>query len=210
VALLDPLLTVSMPPQVTANTGIDALTHALEGFTSVNAQPVSDLLALESITLIDRHLPKAVFDGSDLLARTQVLFASMLAGMVIAQTGTTLIHGMGYALTTWYGIPHGLANGVLMPQVAAFNGQQVPQRYARLAAALGLRADPDRGAEAVVHALRSLRDRVLMLSRLRDLGVDKEHLEQMARQTMQHTRNLVNNVRPVSFEDVLRIYQESY
>lgn len=210
VALLDPQLTVSMPPPITVNTGIDALSHALEGFTSAKAQPISDALALEAIALINRYLPRAVAHGDDLEARSQVLYASMLAGMVIAQTGTTLVHGMGYAPTTKYGIPHGLANGVLMPQVMAFNGTTDRERYARLAVALGQRDDVASGTELAVDAVKRLRDEVRMPARFRDLGVEEEDLEEFAQETMEHTRNLANNARQVSLEEVLQIYRDSF
>ncbi len=210
VSLLDPQLTVSMPPNVTANTGIDALSHALEGFTSTQAQPISDTLALEAIAVLTGYLPQAVAHGDDLQARARVLYASMMAGMVIAQTGTTLLHGMGYAPTTAYGIPHGLANGVLMPQVVAFNGQGDTERYARLAAALGHRGDPSSGTERAVEALGRLRDEVGMPTRLRDLGVKQDDLVGFARETLMHTRNLANNVRQPSFDDIVQIYRESY
>jgi 1,3-propanediol dehydrogenase/alcohol dehydrogenase len=209
VALLDPRLTVSMPADITANTGIDALTHALEGFTSLKAQPFSDVLALEAIALINEHLPRAVASGQDLEARARVLHASMLAGVVIAQTGTTLLHGMGYAPTTMYAIPHGLANGVLMDQVMAFNGEESPQRYARLGEALDLGggcASPPPADEA----LRALRERVGMPHRLRDLGVKEGDLEVFARQTMQHSRNLDNNIRRTDYKKVLEIYKKCY
>lgn len=210
VALLDPRLTVSMPPALTANTGIDALSHALEGFTSTKAQPISDALALEAIALVNRYLPQAVAHGDDLEARSQVLYASMLAGMVIAQTGTTLLHGMGYAPTTAYDIPHGLSNGVLMPQVMAFNGATDQGRYARLAASLGQCSDAASGPKLAVDAVKRLRDKVKMPARLRDLGVKEEDLEEFARETMEHTRNLANNARQVSLKEVLQIYRDSF
>jgi alcohol dehydrogenase len=210
VALLDPELTETMPAEVTANTGIDALTHALEGFTSVNAQPISDLLALEAISLIHRYLPGAVSNDGDPENRGCLLHASMLAGMVIAQTGTTLIHGMGYAPTTRYGIPHGLANGVLMDRVVLFNGQDNPGRYAALAAALGKDRHTPQAPESAAKALAELRERVHMPHRLRDLGVREEDLETFARQTMKHSRNLANNARQAKLENILEIYHQSY
>jgi 1,3-propanediol dehydrogenase/alcohol dehydrogenase len=210
VALLDPALTLSMPPEITANTGIDALTHALEGFTSVKAQPISDQLALRAILLINEYLPAAVAHGRDLESRKHLLHASMLAGMVIAQTGTTLIHGMGYAPTTHYGIPHGLANGVLMDQVVIFNGEQDPVRYVALASALGQEVEADMAPRATAQALRKLRERVGMPGRLRELGVAEADLNSFARQTMLHSRNLDNNARGVKLENVLQLYKDSY
>jgi len=209
-ALLDPELTMSMPPEITANTGIDALTHALEGFTSVKAQPISDRLALEAISQINQYLPAAVSHGDELEPRARLLHASMLAGMVIAQTGTTLIHGMGYAPTTHYGIAHGLANGVLMDQVVAFNGEQDPERYETLASALGRKADPASAPREAAEGLRALRERVGMPGRLRDLGVREEDLEIFARQTMGHSRNLENNARQATLKNILEIYKNSY
>jgi alcohol dehydrogenase class IV len=210
VALLDPELTVSMPPEITANTGIDALTHALEGFTSVKAQPLSDQLALEAISLINKHLPEAVAHGDRLRPRAHLLHASMLAGVVIAQTGTTLIHGMGYAPTTHRGIAHGLANGVLMDQVVIFNGEQDAGRYTALAGALGRKSDPASAPREAAEALRELRERVGMPGRLRDLGVHEDDLETFARQTMLHSRNLENNARQPTYEEILQIYRKTY
>lgn len=120
IAILDPELTISMPYKVTVNTGIDALTHAIEGYLSTQATPISDTLALESIKIIKEYLPKVAVNGKDIMARTHMLYGSMVAGLVIAQTKTIILHALGYPLTTFYNIPHGRANGALLPYVLEF------------------------------------------------------------------------------------------
>ncbi|MCK4353380.1 iron-containing alcohol dehydrogenase [candidate division WOR-3 bacterium] len=120
IALLDPELTISMPEEITINTGIDALTHAIEGYLSKEATPISTLLAIRAIKIIKEWLPRVALNGEDIEARTQMLYASMLAGLVIAQTKTIILHALGYPLTTLYNIPHGRANGILLPYVLEF------------------------------------------------------------------------------------------
>lgn len=115
VAVLDPALTLTVPRDVTVNTGLDVLSQAMEGIVSRTSTAVGDALALEACRLVRRWLPECVRDGNDLEARSQMLQASMLAGCVIAQSGTTLVHGMGYYFTTRFGVPHGLANGLVVP-----------------------------------------------------------------------------------------------
>jgi alcohol dehydrogenase class IV len=141
VAVLDPILTVSMRPEVTRNTGLDALCQAMEGFVSRKSTPPGDALALEACRILRAWLPVAVRDGSDRTARGHVLYAAMLSGCVIAQSGTTLVHGMGYAYTLGCGVPHGLANALLLAPVFAHNARCLPEKCALLAGALGHKAD---------------------------------------------------------------------
>jgi len=120
IAILDPILTLSMPREVTVNTGIDALTHSIEGHLSTLATAKSDNVAVEAIGIIKEKLPKVAQDGENLEARSQMLYASMLGGLVISRTRTIILHALGYPLTTFYGMPHGRANGALLPWALEF------------------------------------------------------------------------------------------
>lgn len=151
-ALLDPELSVSMPRSVTIATGLDALSQAMEGMVSRQSCPLGDPLALETVRLVRRWLPVAADHPDNLEARGAMLHAAMLSGMVIAQTGTTVVHGMGYYYTLRHGIAHGLANGLLLAPVFAFNARQMPEQVARTCGALGCPVDPD-DADAVARAV---------------------------------------------------------
>ena len=139
VALLDPELTAALPRDVTIATGLDALSQAMEGIVSKKANPVSDALAVDAIPRIMANLPKAATNPQDLEARSEMLHAAMLAGIVVANCGTTLVHGMGYPYTIDFGIAHGLANALLLPPLFAHNAVAVPDRTSLVADALGLK-----------------------------------------------------------------------
>jgi len=137
LALLDPELTVTMPKDITADTGLDALSHAIEGYVSRRSQPISDCLALESITTVRENLEAAVRDGENLDARAAMLCAAALGGMVIAQTGTTLLHALGYYLTLRYGVPHGRANGALIGHFLKFVEESCPEKARKIYSIFG-------------------------------------------------------------------------
>ncbi len=137
VALLDPELTLSLPPQATAQTGMDALTHAMEAYTSNKANPLSDMVAEKAITLFGQFLKKAVKNGQDLEAREGMLLGSLLAGMALANAGVGAVHAMAYPLGALFNITHGLANAVLLPYVLEFNRVACPERFARMEYLLG-------------------------------------------------------------------------
>ena len=136
MALLDPELTLTLPPRITAQTGMDALTHAMEAYTSNKANPLSDLVAEKAIALIGGSLKKAVQKGDDIKARENMLLGSLLAGLALANAGVTAVHAMAYPLGAFFNIPHGLANAVLLPYVLEFNRIGHPERFARLGALL--------------------------------------------------------------------------
>ena len=157
-ALLDPLLTHTMPRSVTVNTGLDALSQAMEGVVSKKSTPKSDVLALEACRIIRRWLPAAAEDGNNAGARSQMLYAAMLSGCVIAQTATTLVHGMGYLFTTEYGVAHGMANALLLTPLFQHNAQYAPEKVAAVAEALGhpCGATPDATRKAIGEAIHEL------------------------------------------------------
>jgi alcohol dehydrogenase len=172
--ILDPDLTAGLPPGATAATGMDALTHALESCMSSRANPWSDGIALQVIRMIAAHLPRAVADGADREARSQMLLAAHLAGVGMASTGLGICHAIGHSLGGRFGITHGVALTMVLPGVLRFNFPACGERLAALAFALGA-GDAARGAEwnaaAAIDAVSALAGRVGMTQRLPDFGI---------------------------------------
>jgi alcohol dehydrogenase class IV len=158
VAMLDPELTVKLPPKVTAFTGMDALTHAIEGITSTGSQPISDALGLHAIRLIFRYLPTAVQEPNNLTARGHMLIASSLAGMCFGNSMTGAAHATAHALGAHYGIPHGLANAIMLPCVMDFNLEEAAGKYTMVADAMGLDVSGKEPLDAAAEAVQAVRD----------------------------------------------------
>ena len=213
VALLDPELTLSLPPQVTAQTGMDALTHAMEAYTSNKANLMSDMVAEKAITLIGRFLKKAVKNGQDLEAREGMLLGSLLAGMALANAGVGAVHAMAYPLGALFNITHGLANAVLLPYVLEFNRVACPERFAHMAFLLG-------GSEKIVPAEQGAKKcikKIITLSRsigipknLKELGIPKEAIRSMAEGAIKVARPIENNPRPITVEDIVLLYEKMF
>lgn len=158
VAMLDPELTVKLPAKVTAFTGMDALTHAIEGVTSTAAQPVSDALGLHAIRLICKYLPVAVHEPENLIARGHMLIASTLAGMCFGNSMTGAVHATAHALGAHYGIPHGLANALMLPVVMEFNLREAADRYMMVADAMGIDVSAKKPLDAAAQAVQAVRE----------------------------------------------------
>ena len=208
-AIVDPELGLGVPPAVTAASGIDAMLHAVEAYTSTNANPVSDVLGLRAIRLIRGALERAFGDGSDLAARTAMAEGAMLAGMAFANAGVTAVHAFAYPIGAEFHIPHGVANSLMMGVVLRFNADGAPARFAELAGALGV---PDRGdvratASAVIDALVALARAVRIPEHLAGFGVTDADLPRLAAGVMKVTRLLANNPRPLTEADALRLYR---
>jgi len=212
-AILDPGLTLSLPPAVTAATGIDAFTHALEAFVSTQAHPISDMYAIEAIALISDNLPKAYAHGGNLEARSNMLLGSLLAGKALATAGVGLVHAMSYPLGGMYHTPHGLANAVLLPYVVDYNIIGNPEKFAQIAAVMGYETGSRPVIEAgrvAVEAVYSLNAEVGIPDNLTALGVEKEKIEAMAKVALTVTRPVENNPRKPTLEDVMAIYQAAF
>ena len=177
LAMLDPELTVKLPAKITAFTGMDALTHAIEGMTSTGAEPISDALGLHAIRLIFKYLPIAVKNPEDITARGNMLIASNLAGMCFGNTMTGGVHATAHSLGALYGIPHGLANAIMLPVVMDYNVADAAERYMMIADAMGLDVSgkkPEEAAKMAVNAVVSLNKEIGLTETLKDFKVPKD------------------------------------
>ena len=211
-ALLDPELAATMPSHVTANTGLDALSQVMEGMVSKSGTPKGDTLALEGCRIIREWLPRAVADGQDLEARERMMYAAMLSGCVIAQSGTTLVHGLGYYLTSVFGLAHGLANAVLLAPVFRYNAQHEPEKVAAIATALGFPAKPtpENASEQIVEALQALMHDVGVSSAAKDAGVTEEDLKDCANSIYGDRSRFKNQVGEPTLEEVLGFFLQAH
>jgi alcohol dehydrogenase len=182
-AVLDPVLTVGLPPEVTAATGLDALTHALECYLSREPNPWSDGIALQVIRMVATSLPRAWADGTDLTARSQMLLAGHMAGVAMAGTGLGLCHAIGHSLGGRWNIAHGMALSAVLPDVLRFNLPVRALRLADVAFALGVgdtHAGTERNAAAAIDAVAALRERIGLTKRIADLGIGAEDFATIA------------------------------
>jgi alcohol dehydrogenase len=212
-ALLDPELTLSLPSHVTAYTGIDALTHAIESYTSIQAHAISEMYAIEAVKLIAQHLPAAYAHGENLEARSGMLMASLLAGKALATAGVGLVHAMAYPLGGMFGIPHGLANAVLLPYVIEYNLIGNLKKYAHLAEILGR---PNRqlslrdSAVFCVDLLHELNADLGIPASLDELHIPMEKIPEMAKIALTVSRPVANNPRKPSLAEVASIYEQAF
>ena len=212
VAVLDPLLTLKLPPSVTAFTGMDALTHAIEAFTSSIAQPATDALALSAIKLILKHLPVAVGRGDNIMARDGMLQASLLAGIAFNNAFLGLAHAIASPLGGHFHVPHGLANAVMLPYVMEYNLPTAVRRYAEIGRALGLQAvgdTPRAVAEKTVAAITQLARDINIPEKLSNIGAKEELLPLVARDALKSIQ-LKFNVRNASEKEILALLQKAY
>ena len=213
MSILDPELTLGLPPAVTASTGMDALTHAIESYTSKAASPMSEMFSKEAIRLIGKSLRQAVNHGSDLPARSNMLLGSLLAGIGLANAGVTAAHSLAYPLGGVYRIPHGVANALLLPAVMEYNVFSCVEKFAWIAGGMGEKVEGLSVKEAAILAVESVkrlaRD-IEVPQRLSDLGIPKTAIPGMAEEALKVARPLENNPRPVSLEEAVRIYQEVF
>lgn len=212
-AILDPELTLSLPADVTAYTGIDALTHALEAYTSTQAHAVSEMYSLEAVDLIARHLPAACADGGNLAARSAMLMGSLLGGKALATAGVGLVHAMAYPMGGMFGIPHGLANAVLLPYVVQYNLPGNFEKFALLAEALGQNTEGLSRRDAAVlcvEALYDLNADVGIPATLQELDIPFDQIPEMAEIALTVTRPVENNPRRPSLADVIAVYERAY
>lgn len=214
VALLDSRLTLGLPPAVTAMTGIDAMVHAIEAFTTrLKKNPLSDALAIKALQLLYPNLPAAVNDGKDATVRENMLLGALFAGMAFANAPVGAVHALAYPLGGHYHLPHGLTNSLVLVPVLEFNLPVAEALYAELGRAILpelASASNQAAATAFVTAIRGRVAAMPYAQTLREAGVKGEDLAMLTRDAMNVQRLLVNNPRDVVYEDVLAIYQVAY
>ena len=209
-AILDPALTVTLPPHVTAAPGIDAFVHAMEAFTSTQSHQLSDMYALEAMELISQNIHIAYANGDNIEARSAMLMGSLLGGKALATAGVGLVHAMAYPLGGMFGIPHGLANAVLLPFVVNYNLIGDPVKYARIADIMGYdvqKLSIREGASMAVEAVYNMNQDVNIPTSLAALDIPFEKIPEMAEIALTVTRPVENNPRKPSLEDVISIYE---
>lgn len=207
LAILDPELTVGLPPHLTAATGMDALTHAIESYVCPVFHPMCDAIALEAVRIVREFLPRAVSDGKDLEARGQMLIAASM-GAVSFQKDLGAAHSLAHPLSTECGTHHGLANALVLPHVVRFNGETDSKQYARVADALGLPESRD-PAGAVADFLASFNARLGLPGQLRDVRIPRESLPKLAAKAIEDGCHQTNP-RPCTEADLLALYERAW
>jgi alcohol dehydrogenase class IV len=213
VAILDPKLTVSCPQSVTAGTGVDALTHAIEAYISRVSQPLTDTIALSAIRRIYPNLERAWLDGKDIEAREQVLLGAMEAGLAFSNASVALVHGMSRPIGALFHVPHGPSNAILLPTIMRYTAPAAPARFAEIARSMGAKTDgltDGEAAELSVKMVESLCD-VLQLPSLADFAIDAQRFMEaapkMARDALA-SGSPYNNPRLAEEEEIVGLYRE--
>jgi alcohol dehydrogenase class IV len=213
-AVLDADLTLGLPPAVTAMTGVDAMVHAIEAYTSRHQKnPISDNLAREALRLLSVNIRVATQDGRNREARENMLLGACLAGQAFANAPVAAVHALAYPLGGHYHIPHGLSNSLVLPSVLEFNASHASELYSQLAEIVvgsPLAGSAEAKTAAMIASLRRLIDDVALPATLQAAGVDEASLEMLAEDAMLQQRLLVNNPRDVAYEDALAIYRNAY
>jgi len=212
VAIVDPSLMESMPPSLAAATGMDALTHAIEAFVSVNSQPFSDAMALHAIRLIGTYLRPSVANGSDQEARSQMAMASTLAGVAFSNAGVGLVHAMSHPLGGRFDVPHGVGNAILLPFVMQFNLIARLERFGQVAQALGEKVEKLSAVGAgkkAVEAVMQLSADIGIPGHLSGVSVKAEGLPLVAADALNMKRAISSNPRVVKQEEIEKLYREA-
>ena len=213
VAIVDPKLTIGLPPSVTAFTGMDALTHAIESYYSINATDLSDLLAFRAMELLSKNIRMAYAHGENLVARSNMMEGSLFAGIAFANAGVGAVHVFAYPLGGEFHLAHGLTNTLMLPYVMRYNILGCPDKFAQMAKAFGEKVEGLSeldGAETSVKFVERLSDDLRVPRRLRDVGIPENAIPRLAEAAMKVTRLLANNPRKITLEDAIAIYKSAY
>lgn len=212
-AIVDPLMSSTMPPRLTARTGVDALTHAIEAYVSRQASPFTDIFAVEAMKLINQHLRTAYANGENMEARYGMAEASLFAGLAFGNAGTVLGHAAGYAHAHIHHLPHGVSVAVTEPYVLEYNAFADMEKHAHIAWLLGEDVSGlsrrDAALRAAVAFRRLLRD-VDMPASLKDVGVEKERMPEIVERVFRSRAHVARNPRKVSKEDMVRVFERAY
>jgi alcohol dehydrogenase class IV len=213
IALLDAELTLGLPPQVTAATGIDAIVHAIEAFTTKHLKnPVADCLAKEALQLLSKNLHRAVFTGGDIEARENMLLGACLGGMAFTNAPVAGVHALAYPIGARFHVPHGLSNSLVLAPVMRFNLEVAHAMYAELGQIIkpGLSGSTKQQATQLVDYLGALAGELGLPTRLRDVGIAEKDIDQLAKDAMLQTRLLINSPREIKLQDAAAIYREVF
>lgn len=215
IAILDAQLTLDLPAHVTAATGIDAMVHAIEAYTSAHKKnPYSDMLAKQALSLLASNIVAATFDSQNIQARQNMLFGACLAGQAFANSPVAAVHALAYPLGGRFHIPHGLSNSLVLSQVMQFNSSDTAHLYAELAPFISEDIKLDQNAQkisqSVINHLEKLIKKLNLPTKLRELGIQPKDLITLAEDAMLQTRLLTNNPKRMTHADALAIYQAVY
>lgn len=210
--ILDPELTISLPPKITAETGIDAFTHAIECFICNKSNVMSDLFALDSMRLINKYLRRAVRNGSDKEARYYIALGSLYGGIAITNSGTGGVHALAYPLGGKYNISHGLSNSILLADVMEFNAKAVPEKLIKVANIMEIKTtnfSKEKVVKSVVDEIRKLVNDVGIT--IEGFEISEKVLDNLATMAISEQQRLIkNNPREIKFEDAKRIYKKAF
>jgi len=212
IAVLDPELTVSLPANTTAFTGMDALTHAIEAFVSVAGSHIADALAIKSMKMTYNNLKTAVFEGKDIKAREEMIVASMMAGFSFNIKGLGLCHQMAHQLSSYCGLPHGMANAILLPHVMKFNMTACPEKFAEIAEVLGVDIrglSVQEAADKSVELVAKLSEELNIPKYLDDVGVDKNLVDAMVKTALEDSVGM-NNPMKTTAEECRQVYLNAF
>jgi lactaldehyde reductase len=212
LSIVDAELMLSLPPSLTAATGMDALTHAIEGYITKGAWEMSDMFELKAIEMIAKHLPVVVKNPSDVVARDGMAVAQYIAGMGFSNVGLGLVHGMAHPLGAYYDIPHGVANALLLPIVMEYNTESSIGKYVDIARAMGIKVDHlslSDAAQAAVDAVKNLAIEVGIPEKLQLLNVKEEDLERLSQSAFEDVCT-PGNPREVQLSDILELYKKAF
>jgi alcohol dehydrogenase len=211
VSINDPVLTMKMPPTLTAATGMDALTHAIEAYISTIATPATDSFALKAIELISKWLLPSYANGDNMKAREKMIYAQFLAGAAFNNASLGAVHAMAHQLGGYYDLPHGMCNAILLPHICKFNMISNPHRFAKIAKTLGENicglSEID-AAQKAIEAIKKLMENLNIHSNLSGFGVKEQDLEIMATNALKDAC-IATNPRPLTLQDVINLYKEA-
>lgn len=206
-AVLDPCLTTGLPAHITAVTGMDALTHALEAYISIKANDYTNMLALEAIEFISRNIRKVYADGNNIAARKNMLMGSLLAGIAFANAGVAAVHAFAYPLGGMFHIPHGLANSLMLSTIMEFNLAGNQEKARQIGKCLGIE---NPCARSVLDEINRLCEELKIPKNLAAVGIPREALPRLAEGALKVTRLLANNPRPIILRDAIALYESAY
>ena len=213
LAILDARLTLGLPPAVTAATGIDAMVHAIEAYTTAHLKnPLSDMLARQALSLLSSNLARVCRNGQDLAARQAMLLGAMLAGQAFSNAPVAAVHALAYPIGGMFHVSHGLSNALVLPHVLRFNLGHATPLYAERAAIVApqVTGGEEARAEGLITALQALAAETGIVRTLREVGIAEADLDGLAEAAMQQTRLLGNNPRTVTLSDARAIYAAAW